>query len=188
MILVENLWKRYGRFFVLRDVVLHIERGLFYIYGLNGSGKSTLMNILSGFDKSYTGKIRVDGRISFSPQEPKLYEDFKVEDYSHLLKSLSGNGEVFNDMCERLNIKTYQKTHSLSHGIKKALSVIIAVSMNADVYLFDEPLLGVDERRRKIIMGRLEEIGKGGKIVIATESEKIVKPDFVLQGGKLNES
>ena len=62
MIKVENLTRYYGDFLAVDDVSFNIQKGqIVGLLGHNGAGKTTLLNILSNYDKNYTGVISIDG-------------------------------------------------------------------------------------------------------------------------------
>ena len=62
MIQISNLTKKYGETVVFSNLNYTFENTCIYgLFGRNGAGKTTLLNILSNYDKNYTGVISIDG-------------------------------------------------------------------------------------------------------------------------------
>ena len=78
MIQISNLSKKYGETVVFSDLNYTFENACIYgLVGRNGAGKTTLLNILSNYDKNYTGVISIDGekmnKVDY-PDMPVAYE------------------------------------------------------------------------------------------------------------------
>ncbi len=187
MLRVSGLRKCYGDVCPIKDLSFDLREGIWVIYGPNGSGKTTLMSLLSGVASPTSGDVHVEGSVSYMPQEPMLYEEYKVKDYVTLLKSSGDDWEILTSLLNSLGINLDSHVYSLSYGTKKALFMGIILATRADVYLLDEPFLGVDSERRGILLKYLLSRAKG-KIAIVTESERILKPTHVMSGGALVEA
>ena len=186
MLRVNGLKKCYGKICPLKNINFYVEGGLKVIYGRNASGKTTLMEILAGMLPYTTGKIELTGMVSFMPQEPMLYEEYRIKDYETLLHYMSGNEKQYLKMISELEIDQHSHVYSLSYGMKKAVFMSIVLSVNADIYLLDEPFLGIDAQRRTVLLNFLQKISDKA-IVLVTESEKILTPNWILKGGVLVE-
>lgn len=97
MIRAENLVKRYGSNYALNDVSFEIGEGeIVGLLGPNGAGKSTAMNILTGYLSTTSGAAYINGinilenpieakkLIGFLPEQPPIYPEMTVIEYSHL--------------------------------------------------------------------------------------------------------
>ena len=184
MLKANRLKKCYKSICPLRNVNLHLEKGLKVIYGRNASGKTTLMETLSGILSPTDGIVEVEGSISFMPQEPMLYEEYRIRDYALLLHHMNADEVQYVKMVKRLEINMDTHAYSLSYGTKKAVFMAIVLSVNAENYLLDEPFLGIDINRRGILLNFLYRIANK-KAILMTESEKILLPDWILDGGIL---
>ena len=184
MLKVSRLKKCYGSICPITNTNFYMERGLRVIYGENGSGKTTLMKVLAGIVSPTSGKVELKGRVSFMPQEPMLYEEYKLRDYYILLRYMGGNANLYRNIIKKLNINPADRVYSLSYGTKKAVFMAIVLSMNAEIYLLDEPFLGIDVHRRDALMTFLRQLYPK-KVVLITESENILPYNWVLKGGVL---
>ena len=94
MLKVENLVKKYGNDFALRDVSFEVKKGhIVGLLGPNGAGKSTTMNIITGYISATSGKvtigeydilkdpIKAKSQIGYLPEIPPLYKDMTVYEY-----------------------------------------------------------------------------------------------------------
>lgn len=98
----QNLSKRYGTKYALKDFSASLSGGVYGLLGANGAGKTTLINILVGVLKPDNGKILVDGvdarelgidflsYIGYLPQYPEFYRDFTVMDFLMYMCALKG--------------------------------------------------------------------------------------------------
>lgn len=94
MIEVQNLTKRYGSQYAVRNISFRVEEGeIVGFLGPNGAGKSTTMNILTGYLSATEGVVKVNGHdvleepneakanIGYLPEQPPLYLDMTVREY-----------------------------------------------------------------------------------------------------------
>ena len=186
MIAVKDLYKQYNGQYVLKGINLNAEDGLKVIYGGNGAGKSTLLKIMVGLERKDSGAVDIDGDIGYMPQDPLLYEEYRVSDYVHLSKSMGGKWEDLKELLKMLKIPERRSAWKLSYGMKKSLYLSVLLSANLDVYLLDEPFMGIDKNRREIFMDYMQE-NISEKTILLVESEEILTPNYVLEGGMLRE-
>jgi ATP-binding cassette subfamily F protein uup len=136
---------------LFKDVTFSIfERDRLALIGPNGSGKSTLLNIVAGSLEPDAGRVTaVSGtRIQYVPQESDLALDKTLEqtlrDSAGLDASLPLPGEVLR-LAGRAGFEDLSvKVSSISGGWKKRLSLVCALSQDAEVYLLDEPTNHLD--------------------------------------------
>ncbi len=186
MIAVKDLYKQYNGQYVLKGIDLYVKQGLKVIYGGNGAGKSTLLKIMVGLEKEDSGRVEIEGDIGYMPQDPLLYEEYKVSDYVHLSKSMGGRWEDLRELLSSLGIPENRSAWKLSYGMKKSLYLSVLLSANPDVYLLDEPFMGIDPNRRKVFMEYIRK-NMEKKTILVVESEEILTPNYVLEGGVLRE-
>lgn len=162
MIEIKNIKKTYGKNCVLKDICLTVNEGdCIGIVGANGSGKTTLLSIISGIYKADSGKIFIDGQditasskavshyISYVPQENPLIEELSGLDnlrlwYKGSRKEL--DKELKDGILHVLGIDNYcNKTVSkMSGGMKKRLSIGIALLEKPSLLIMDEPSAALD--------------------------------------------
>lgn len=209
MIEIENLTSAYGRKKVLQGVSFAAERGeCIGIVGPNGCGKSTLLSIMAGVLKPTSGSIRyygndaLENRVVFRkmtgyvPQENPLMPELSV--YDNLKLWYTDKAELMKELKEGflqiLGISEFLKmpVSKLSGGMKKRVSIGIALSGMPPVLILDEPSAALDlvckEDIRRYLQIYLE---RKGTVVITTHEESelsLCGRLYVMKGGKLVEA
>ena len=202
IIKLENVVKRYGKKEALKGINLDIPKGkIVGLLGPNGSGKSTMIKLLNGLLQPDEGNIEIAGMkpsietkkiVSYLPERTYLSEWMKMKD---LLKFFSDFYEDFDlekaeEMIEALNINVDEKIKDMSKGTKEKVQLILVMSRNADVYILDEPIGGVDPAERSFIMRTiLQNFSEESTLIIAThlisEIENICDEIIFLSYGEI---
>lgn len=159
-----GLTKSYGRKIALNQIYLNLERGkIIGLLGPNGSGKTTLIKIMNGLLKPTAGEILINGqkpgvdtkyRISYLPERTYLHPGMKVMEIVEYFRDFYPDFQVDRayDMLARLQIQPYERLKNLSKGTKEKVQLILVMSRNADLYILDEPIAGVDPASRDYIL------------------------------------
>lgn len=170
MLQVTGLQKQYQNNPVLRNITFHLEKGeRLGILGDNGSGKSTLMSILAGVQSADGGEVlfcdtpitrESRKRISYIPQEPELLEDLSVKDNLELWVSIYGLGKakpVIASLPKFLAIEPmlHKKISTLSGGMKKKVSIAIAIMNRPEIIIMDEALSALDAKTVQEVLAYL---------------------------------
>ncbi|OAA93207.1 ABC transporter ATP-binding protein [Clostridium coskatii] len=129
------------------------------ILGPSGCGKTTLLNIISGIEKDYDGKVDLkSGTISYVFQEDRLIPYLSVYDnVAFVLKSTMDKGRVdlavrkFLNMVELWDYKD-KLPYKLSGGMKRRVALARAFAYKSDLLLMDEPFKGLDDRLKSDII------------------------------------
>lgn len=199
---IENLNKFYGKKQALKNINLDLGMGeIVGIFGPNGSGKTTLLKLIVGLLKPSSGIIKVKDEpiseksknyISFLPDRNILPLWMKVLDAKNFYKDFykDFNEEKFNDLIRFFNISEKAKIKSLSKGEVERLLLSLVLSRNADIYLLDEPLSGIDpSTREKIIKSIIRNYKENSLMIIAThlvrEVENVVDRTIFLSQGEI---
>lgn len=131
---------------VLKNFNLEIKPGeKVLVVGSNGSGKTTLANIISGYLAPQDGEIILPRKIS-SLTLPVAFPPLKVKD---LIKD--------NNLLEKFGLNEMQEFYAdeLSAGQRQKLAVVLAISIEADLYVFDEPLVNIDLETRDSVLNEI---------------------------------
>ncbi|MCK9536554.1 MAG: ABC transporter ATP-binding protein [Bacilli bacterium] len=197
---IKNLTKKYGTLTALHNVNLKLPAGkIIGLMGPNGSGKTTFLKILANLLMTYEGEVLING---FKPGiETKKIISY-LPDCNYLSEKWNANDaiEFFNDfyddfnpdqarvLVNRLQINPDQKFRHLSKGTKEKLQLVMVLSRKAQIYLFDEPIAGVDPAAREFIFELiLENYNKDGTIIVSThlisDVENIVDYAIFLKNG-----
>lgn len=159
-----GLTKNYGRKIALNQIYLNLERGrIIGLLGPNGSGKTTLIKIMNGLLRPTSGEILINGlrpgidtkcRISYLPERTYLHPGMKVMEIVEYFQDFYPDFQVERayDMLARLQIQPYERLKNLSKGTKEKVQLILVMSRNADLYVLDEPIAGVDPASRDYIL------------------------------------
>ncbi|MEE8323284.1 MAG: ABC transporter ATP-binding protein [Candidatus Bathyarchaeia archaeon] len=162
---IENLSKRYGYNYALRDVTLNILQGEVFVFlGPNGSGKTTLLKILTTLTSLTSGNVKVFGlalrengreirqMIGYLSHEPLLYRDLTGEEninfYSKFYQLSSQErfqeklDKAFNFL--RITRWRHEPIKNLSKGLKKRFDLVRAIIHDPKILLLDEPFSGLD--------------------------------------------
>ena len=161
----RNVTKCYsnGRLAVY-NLNLTLEKGhIIGLLGPNGSGKTTLIKMINGLLKPTNGEVLVNGilpgpetkaRISYLPERTYLEAQRTVKDIVDFF------GDFYEDfrkdrayaMLDALHIEPTARLKNLSKGTKEKVQLILVMSRDAELYILDEPIAGVDPAARDYIL------------------------------------
>ncbi|MBQ8352769.1 MAG: ABC transporter ATP-binding protein [Clostridia bacterium] len=164
----KGLTKRYGNVCALDKVDLEIPAGggIVGLLGPNGSGKTTLIKLLTGLLQPTEGSVRIcDKPVGVETKAVVSYlSDFYslIESYT-VREELDYYADFFADfdrckaetMLRDLGITDNLKVKTLSKGTKEKLALILTLSRNAKLYIFDEPIAGVDPAAREYVLNTI---------------------------------
>jgi len=199
---VENLKKYYGKKREIRAVdgiSFEIQEGeIFSLLGPNGAGKTTTIKCILGLRKPTSGSIQFSGQygIAYVPEGKELYENYSVERMIATAEELTENFDAKRcwKLTEEFNIPFREKLANLSNGEQTLLYIALTLSQRADLYIFDEPTLGLDPIARNKVLERIRAIpieNEGAAVLytshILSEVEKISDKVAILCNGKIAE-
>jgi ABC-2 type transport system ATP-binding protein len=167
---VQGISKRYGRTTALDELNLDLGPGVTGLLGPNGAGKTTLLRILATVLAPDGGSVRVLGRdpsnpedrlelrrrLGYLPQDVGAYPGFSVRefvDYIAVLKEHTDRRARRVEVDRVLELvdltgTAYQKTRSLSGGMRRRLGLATAFLGNPELLVLDEPAVGLDPQQR----------------------------------------
>lgn len=203
---IKNLSKSLNDFY-LGPLDLNIKRGSIVGYiGKNGAGKSTTIKLILGDMKKDSGEIYIFGKKieDLTEDEKKkiafVFEDFffpqelnikEVEKFHSMYYGNFWEKETFNKLLKRFKLPEKKKISTFSRGMKMKLSLILALSHNAELLILDEATSGLDPVARDDILDiLLEFIQDENKSImisshILSDLEKIADEIAFLHRGKL---
>ncbi|MGN0383615.1 MAG: ABC transporter ATP-binding protein [Eubacterium sp.] len=177
----KGLTKRYGSKLALNAIDLKLERGkIIGLLGPNGSGKTTFIKLASGLLTPNGGELTIGGNkigvetkkiVSYLPEKTYLADWMKVSD---IIKYFKDFYEDFNenkayDMLNRLQINPEDSLKTMSKGTKEKVQLILVMSREAELYLLDEPIGGVDPAARDYILDTIiTNYNPNASVVIST--------------------
>lgn len=202
LIELSHLSKYYGKKPALQNVSLTLESGkIIGLLGPNGSGKTTLIKILNGLLKDIQGEVLIQGQkpgpstkaiVSYLPDDDYFSDWMKAEDAIHLFKDFYSDFDEKKaaSLLERLSIDPKQRIKTMSKGQKEKFQLSLVMSRNALVYVFDEPIGGVDPAAREVILDIiLNNYSENSLVLISThlitDIEKIFDEVVFIKKGEI---
>ncbi len=184
----DNLAKRYGDFYAVKNNTLKIKKGeIFGLIGPNGAGKSTSFKMMCGLARPTGGTARLMGidirtdperarsNLGYMAQKFSLYGTLTVEENLEFFGAAYGigildRGKRIDDIMEIFSLKEYagQKSEDLPLGLKQRLSMACALIHNPPILFLDEPTSGVDVRMRRGFWNHITSLAKKGVTVMVT--------------------
>lgn len=182
MVSVEQLSFSYNEQPLISNLSFSIKApGVYLLAGRNGIGKSTLLNIIAGLQDFETGRvsIRSDLKVAYMPQENAVFEQKSLEENIRLGGGSGGDaagGRRFSDGILKGDSagEQTQALHSLSGGEQRKVCIDRTLSLDADIYLLDEPSENLDAQSRAELIERIRELGKT-KAVLLISHDKAIK-------------
>jgi len=164
IIQTSDLTKFYGEILAVDHINFEVERGeIFGFLGPNGSGKTTTIRILTGLSKATDGKASVLGfdinteivevkrHIGVVPEISNLYDELSAIDNLLFMAQLYGVPRPQRRRRAEELLKTFglyerkdSPFHTLSRGMKRALTIAAALIHNPEILFLDEPTAGMD--------------------------------------------
>ena len=164
LVYLDHVTKNYGHEVALMDVSLNIQPGrIIGLLGPNGSGKTTIIKLINGLLQPSLGNIYIHGQlpspaskkvVSYLPDTTYLNENIKISDAISYFQDFCSDFNVQRayQLLNDLHLHPNQKLNSLSKGNKEKVQLILVMSREADLYVLDEPIGGVDPAARDYIL------------------------------------
>ena len=177
----NNLFKSFGKTNALNGINLKLQRGrITGLLGPNGSGKTTLIKLACGLLTPTRGEILIDGKrpgietkkiISYLPERTYLNEWMRVHQIIEFFSDFYDDfrPEKAYDMLKKLDIDPKDRLKTMSKGTREKVQLILVMSREADLYLLNEPIGGVDPAARDYILSTiLNNYNEQAAVVIST--------------------
>ena len=164
LVYLDHVTKNYGHEVALMDISLNIQPGrIIGLLGPNGSGKTTIIKLINGLLQPSLGNIYIHGQlpspaskkvVSYLPDTTYLSENIKISDAISYFQDFYSDFNVQRayQLLNDLHLHPNQKLNSLSKGNKEKVQLILVMSREADLYVLDEPIGGVDPAARDYIL------------------------------------
>lgn len=200
VVAVRDLTVAYNESPVLWDVDLDIEPGkITAIVGPNGAGKSTLLKAILGLVSTAAGSVRVFGetlpkvrsRVAYIPQRGSVDWDFPTDALDVVTMGRYGrvgwfrrpgsnDRHIAEEALRKVGMSTYAKRQisQLSGGQQQRVFLARALAQEADLYLMDEPFVGVDAVTERAIVELLRDVRNAGKTVVAVHHDLQSVPEY----------
>ena len=199
---INNLSKSYDDKKVLKNINLSITSGkIIGLLGKNGAGKTTLIKLINDLLTPTTGEILINGKkvgveskkvISYLPERTYLNKQMKVSEVIDYFKDFYDNfdSNKAKKLLKDLDLDINQKLSKMSKGMQEKVQLVLVMSRNADLYILDEPLGGVDPATRDYILDTiLSNFNENASVIISThlisDIERILDEVIFIDKGNL---
>ncbi|MEC2345714.1 ABC transporter ATP-binding protein [Paenibacillus barengoltzii] len=171
---------------VLHGISLEVRHNeIFGLLGPSGSGKTTLVKMIAGIDEATSGEVEVLGirmpklsmmnRIGYMAQSDAMYNELTAKENLEFFGALFGlKGATMKRRIEEVmalvNLTDHLKrpVNAYSGGMKRRLSLAIALMHEPEVLILDEPTVGIDPVLRKSIWDEFEDLSQKGTTILVT--------------------
>ncbi|MNB78495.1 putative ABC transporter ATP-binding protein YbhF [compost metagenome] len=210
VIQVSHIRKAFGGKIVLDDISLEVRQAETYgLLGPSGSGKTTLVKLLTGIDEADQGDITVLGvkvpklsllsQIGYMAQSDALYSELSAKENLEFFASLYGlkkaeRNRRIQEVMEIVNLQDHlrKRVDQYSGGMKRRLSLAIALLHEPPLLILDEPTVGIDPVLRMSIWKELKNLNARGTTIVLTthvmdEAEKCDRLGMIREGRLLAE-
>lgn len=173
---ITNLHKRYKKQIIFDEFNLTLNnKQINFLVGANGTGKSTFLKCLLKLIK-YQGRISGhDVAIAYMPERLMLPDYVKVKAFLKLIGAVRGiSSDILNqritEYLKKFNMLEHQEKSiiQLSKGMRQKVLLIQTLMSDADLYIFDEPLNGLDQKSQQVFMNEIGLLRKKEKLIIIT--------------------
>ena len=198
----KDLCKSFDNRVILDNVNIKIERGkIVGLLGKNGQGKTTLIKLINDLLTPTSGEVLINGKkpsieskkiISYLPERTYFDKNMKVSDIIKYFKEFYDN---FNEekalkLLDDLELDKNLRLTKMSKGMQEKVELILVMSREADLYILDEPLGGVDPATRDYILDTiLSNFKDGASVIISThliaDIERILDEVIFIDKGKI---
>ena len=198
----KGLTRKFNHFFALSNVDLTLERGeIIGLLGPNGSGKTTLIKLINGLLLPTDGQITINGSVpgvetkkivSYLPERGCLDERRRISELISYYSDFYSDFDVSraHTMLKDLDIDPSLRLKTLSKGTKEKVQLILVMSRDAQLYVLDEPIGGVDPAARDYILRPiLTNYNEDASVLISThliaDVENVLDRVLFLQNGQI---
>ena len=207
MIELIHLVKRFGDVVAVNDLSLTVNRGEFFVVlGPNAAGKTTTIRILTGLIKPTSGMTRVAGfdvqaqplevkrRMAYVPDFPFLYDKLTPWEFFRFI------GQLFRmdmeqiqttgrELIERFNLGEFcnKSIEGLSHGTRQRVAIVSALLHDPEVFVIDEPMVGLDPHHARVVKDVLKERSLRGMTVFLSTHQLSVAEEMADRVGIIHQ-
>jgi ABC-2 type transport system ATP-binding protein len=171
MIELFHLHKKFGDLVAVRDISLTVGKGEFFaVLGPNAAGKTTTIRLLTGLIKPTSGSARIAGfdvqeqpmearrRMAYVPDFPFLYDKLTPWEFIRFTGQLFRMEEARiqqngRELVRRFNLMDYlnKPIEGLSHGTRQRTAIVSALLHDPEVFIIDEPMVGLDPHHARVV-------------------------------------
>src|SRR5579863_6044508 len=207
MIELIHLFKHFGELTAVNDINLVVPRGEFFaVLGPNAAGKTTTIKILAGLIKPTSGSARVAGfdvqthplearrRLAYVPYFPFLYEKLTPWEFFRFIAQMfqmdaARVEPAARELIARFNLEPYlnKPIEGLSHGTRQRIAIASALLHDPEVFVIDEPMVGLDPHHARVVKDVLKERSLAGMTVFVSTHQLSVAEEMADRVGIIHQ-
>lgn len=207
MIELSHIVKNFGDLVAVNDLSLTVRQGEFFaVLGPNAAGKTTTIKILAGLMKPTSGSVKVCGfdvqaepleakrRLAFVPDFPFLYEKLTPWEFFRFTGQLfqmddATIAERSGRLIERFHLADFanKPIEGLSHGTRQRTAIVSALLHDPEVFVIDEPMVGLDPQHARVVKDVLKERSQAGMTVFVSTHQLSVAEEMADRIGIIHE-
>lgn len=198
----KHLCKKFDDKQILNDINITIPRGkIIGLLGRNGTGKSTLIKLINDLLTPTSGEVLINGKkpgiaskkvISYLPERTYLDKEMTIDEVLKYFEEFYDNFDIerAKKLLKDLNLNIDTHISKMSKGMQEKLQLILVMSRDAELYILDEPLGGVDPATRDYILDTiLSNFNEGASVLISThlisDIERILDEVIFINEGEI---
>ncbi len=198
----KHLCKKFDDKQILNDINITIPRGkIIGLLGKNGTGKTTLIKLINDLLTPTSGEVLINGKkpgiaskkvISYLPERTYLDKEMTIDEVLKYFEEFYDNFDIerAKKLLKDLNLNIDTHISKMSKGMQEKLQLILVMSRDAELYILDEPLGGVDPATRDYILDTiLSNFNEGASVLISThlisDIERILDEVIFINEGKI---
>ncbi len=198
MIELRHLTKRFGNLLAVDDVSLVVPRGEFFaLLGPNAAGKTTTIRMLAGLALPTAGEVSVARfdvqaqplearrRLAYVPDFPFLYDKLTPWEFLRFIGQLfrMDDARVRRQgaaLAERFHLGSFLNLpiESLSHGTRQRVAIVSALLHEPEVFVLDEPMVGLDPQHARVLKDMLKEQSQQGVTIFVSTHQLSVAEEM----------
>jgi ABC-2 type transport system ATP-binding protein len=206
MIKLENLVKKFGGLTAVNDVSLTVGRGEFFaMLGPNAAGKTTTIKLLTGLIKPTAGRatncgfdvqaepIEARRRLAYVPDFPFLYDKLTAREFFRFIGQMFrlDPAHIESNVCElvaRFHLAEFadRPLEGLSHGTRQRIAIVSALLHDPEVFVIDEPMVGLDPQHARVVKDVLKERSLAGMTVLLSTHQLSIAEEMADRIGIIN--
>ena len=185
MIELQDLVKHFGEVRAVDGISLTVPPGEFFaVLGPNAAGKTTTIKMVVGLIKPTSGSARVAGfdvqtqplearaRLAYVPDFPFLYDKLTPWEFLRFTGQLfrmadDAIARAADELVPRFNLEPWlnKPIEGLSHGTRQRVAIASALLHEPEVFVIDEPMVGLDPHHARVVKDVLKERSRRGMSV-----------------------
>lgn len=179
---IDSLSVTRGKTEAVRNISVHIDSGeVTGLLGPSGSGKTTLIRSIAGVQKITSGTVTVLSepagtkhnreRVGYTTQSVSVYSDITIKENLKYFAALAGTGtKEIEDALTAVDLtgRENELVGNLSGGERSRVSLATTLASNPEIYLLDEPTVGLDPILRRDLWQLFQSIAQSGKTILVS--------------------